>query len=145
MAALNEIDITAMSPADAVLALIEAYCLPMVRARYGSSRQWQAQTRLLSQLISMKRWVPLIRKYYDACGLQFIEKFEEALPHVDHDILLDFFSFMVSNMLYVCSYTNRFDSIKSKHLPQKKEIENATQNFLRFTHAGFMSLARADR
>jgi AcrR family transcriptional regulator len=145
LAALAKIDVSAMSSADAVLALIEAYCLPMIRARYGSSRQWQAQTQLLSQLISMKRWVPLIRKYYDSCGLQFIRKFEQALPHVDHDTLLDYFSFMVSNMLYVCSYTNRFDTMKSRHLTQKEEIENATQNFLHFALAGFMSLESASR
>jgi AcrR family transcriptional regulator len=142
LAALDKIDLASLSQADAVRALIEAYALPMIKARYGSSRQWQAHVRLISQLISVKRWVPLIRKYYDNCGQQFIAKFQAALPAADRDMLLDSFSFMVSNMLYVCSYTNRFDNLKSKHLSNKDDIAAATANFLRYSNAGFMALAR---
>ena len=141
LAALAKIDLSSISQADAVRALIEAYTLPMIRARYGSSRQWQAHVRLLSQLISVKRWVPLIRQHYDRCGHQFIAKFEEALPNVDRDALLDSFSFMISNMLYVCSYTNRFDNLKTPRPTVKDDILAATDNFLRFAHAGFMALA----
>jgi len=140
LAALDKIDTSSMSPSDAVRALIEAYALPMINARYGSSKQWQAHVRLVSQLISVKRWVPLIRKYYDSCGQKFIRKFEEVLTDVDHDVLLDSFSFMISNMLYVCSYTNRFDNLKTRHQSTKDDIAAATENFLRFTQAGFMVL-----
>lgn len=140
LAALDKIDLARLSQADAVRALIEAYALPMIRARYSSSRQWQAHVRLITQLISVKRWVPLIRKYYDNCGQQFIAKFEAALPDVDRDVLLDSFSFMISNMLYVCSYTNRFDNLKIQHLSSKDDIEAATANFLRYSQAGFMAL-----
>jgi AcrR family transcriptional regulator len=143
LTALAKIDISSISQAEAVRALIEAYTLPMIRARYGSSRQWQAHVRLLSQLISVKRWVPLIRQHYDNCGHQFIQKFEEVLPDTDRDALLDSFSFMISNMLYVCSYTNRFDNMKTHHLTLKDDIQSATNNFLRFAQAGFMALAQA--
>ncbi|WP_176489056.1 TetR/AcrR family transcriptional regulator [Rhizorhabdus dicambivorans] len=140
LAELAKIDLDKLSSDEALMALIEAYALPMIRARYGPSRQWQAYVRLVSQLISVKRWVPLIRKYYDNCGRQFIAKFEKVLPHADHDSLLDSFSFMISNMLYVCSYTNRFDKQKAKHLSAKEDVDAAVKNFLRFTHAGFKAL-----
>ena len=140
LAGLAEIDVSSMTPSDAVRALIEAYALPMIKARYGSSKQWQAHVRLMSQLVSVKYWVPVIRKYYDTCGLAFIAKFHEALPHADHDSLLNSFSFMISNMLYVCSYTNRFSNVKTGHLSSKKDVEAATQDFIRFTHAGLMAL-----
>jgi AcrR family transcriptional regulator len=139
LAELAKIDVARLSPDEAVRALIEAYSLPMIRARYGRSREWQAHVRLLSQLISVKRWLPLIRKSYDNCGLRFIAAFQEALPHADHDRLLDSFSFMISNMLYVCSYTNRFDELRTKHLSAKENIDAAVENFLRFVHAGFMA------
>jgi AcrR family transcriptional regulator len=103
LAALDRIDIAALSRSDAVRALIEAYAMPMIRARYSSSPQWQAHVRLLSPLISVKRWVPLIRKYYDNCGIRFIAKFEEVLPEASRNGILDSFSFMISNMLYGCS------------------------------------------
>jgi hypothetical protein len=138
--ALEKIDTLTLSQSDAVRAVIEAYALPMIYARYGPSRQWQAHVRLLSQLISVKRWVPIIRKYYDNCGIRFIAKLEEVLPDVDRDGLLDSFSFMISNMLYVCSYTNRFDNLKKRKLAAGEDIAAATANFLRFTHAGFMAL-----
>lgn len=137
---LDKVDIAQLSKEDAVRALIEAYAMPMIRARYGSSRQWQAYVRLISQLISVKRWVPLIRKYYDNCGRQFIARFEQVLPDADHDALLDCFSFMISTMLYVCSYTNRFDKEKARHLSAKEDVDAAVEHFLRFTHAGFMAL-----
>ena len=140
MTGLAEVDVSSMTPSDAVRALIEAYALPMIRARYGSSKQWQAHVQLMSQLVSVRHWVPLIRKYYDNCGKAYIAKFREALPHADHDSLLNSFSFMISTMLYVCSYTNRFSEMKTAHLSTKKEIAAATENFLRFTHAGFMAL-----
>jgi AcrR family transcriptional regulator len=142
LAALGRIEISSLSASDAVRALIEAYSLPMIRASHGASRQWRAHVRLLSQLIGVKRWVPLIQKYYDHCGLQFISRLEEVLPHVDRNALLDSFSFMISNMLYVCSYTNRFNKAKEhKHkLSVNEDIAAATQNFLRFTYAGFMAL-----
>lgn len=137
---LEQIDIDALSPSDAVRALIEAYALPMIKARYGSSRQWRAYVQLTSQLLSVKRWIPLIRKHYDKCGEQYIAGFQKALPQADHDALLDSFSFMIANMLYVCSYTNRFDRMRSTRLSSKQKIEEATNNFIRFTHAGFMAL-----
>jgi AcrR family transcriptional regulator len=140
LAALAEIDVSSMTPSDAVRALIEAYALPMIKARYGSSKQWQAHARLMSQVVSVKYWVPVIRKYYDTCGLAFIAKFHEALPQADHDSLLNSFSFMISNMLYVCSYTNRFSKVKTGHLSSKKDVEAATQDFIQFTHAGLMAL-----
>ena len=140
LAALEKINASTLSSSEAVRALIEAYALPMIRARYGSSRQWQAHVRLLSQLISVKRWVPLIRSHYDACGVRFIAKFEQVLPNADRNAILDSFSFMISNMLYVCSYTNRFDNLKKQKQSVKEDITAATENFLRFTHAGFMAL-----
>lgn len=140
LAELEKVDIDQLPREEAVRALIEAYAMPMIRARYGSSRQWQAHVRLLSQLISVKRWVPLIRKYYDTGGQRFIEKFEQLLPEADHDRLLDNFSFMICTMLYVCSYTNRFDKQKARHLSAKEDIDAAVENFLRFTHAGFLAL-----
>jgi AcrR family transcriptional regulator len=140
LAALGRIDLSSLSASDAVRALIEAYSLPMIRASYGASRQWQAHVRLLSQLISVKRWVPLIQKYYDHCGLQFISRLEEALPNVDRNALLDSFSFMISNMLYVCSYTNRFNNTKGHKLSAQEDFAAVTTNFIRFTHAGFMAL-----
>jgi len=140
LTALDKVDLTRLSKDEAVRALIEAYAMPMIRARYGSSRQWQAHVRLLSQLISVKRWVPLIRKYYDNCGRQFIARFEDLLPDAEHDALLDCFSFMISTMLYVCSYTNRFDKEKARHLSAKEDVDAAVEHFLRFTHAGFMAL-----
>ncbi len=140
LAALAEIDIAAMTQSDAVRALIEAYSMPMIRARYGSSKQWQAHVQLMSHVVSVRYWVPIIRKYYDNCGKAFIVKFHEALPHADHDALLNSFSFMISTMLYVCSYTNRFSEMKATHLSSKKEIAAAIEHFLKFTHAGFMAL-----
>ncbi len=140
LAGLDKINASTLSSSEAVRALIEAYALPMIRARYGSSRQWQAHVRLLSQLISVKRWVPLIRKHYDTCGVRFIAKFEEVLPNANREAVLDSFSFMISNMLYVCSYTNRFDNLKKQKHSAKEDIAAATENFLRFTHAGFMAL-----
>jgi AcrR family transcriptional regulator len=140
IAALEEIDVASMSQSDAVRALIEAYALPMIRARYGSSVQWQAHVRLVSQLISVKRWLPLIRANYDTCGRAFIAKFREVLPDADNDALLNAFSFMISVMLYVCSYPNRFDKMKVRHLSSKEEVASAAENFIRFTHAGFMAL-----
>lgn len=140
LAALAEIDVASMAPPDAVRALIAAYSLPMIRARYGSSKPWRAHVQLMSHVVNVKHWVPIVRKYYDNCGLAFIAKFHEALPHADHNALLNSFSFMISNMLYVCSYTNRFSKIKTAHLSTQKEITAATEDFLRFTHAGFMAL-----
>ena len=137
--ALDGIDVTRLPSADAVKALIEAYSMPMINARYGSSRQRQAYVKLLSQIISVKRWVPLIRKHFDNCGKKFIDKFEQSLPNADHDKLLDAFSFMISTMLYVCSYTNRFDNMKTRRKSSKIDIEAATENFILFTHAGFMA------
>jgi AcrR family transcriptional regulator len=145
LAALHKIEASALTPSDAVLAVIEAYAMPMIRARYGASKQWQAHVRLLSQLISVKRWVPLIQSYYDICGLQYIAKLQAILPDADHDALLDSFSFMISNMLYVCSYTNRFAKQKMGKLSANEEIAAATENFLRFAHAGFMACSRRTR
>jgi AcrR family transcriptional regulator len=142
LAALEEIDVSSMTASDAVRALIEAYALPMIKARYGSSKQWQAHVRLVSQLVSVKFWVPVIRKYYDNCGLAYIAKFHDALPHAEHDSLLNSFSFMISNMLYVCSYSNRFSKMKTTHLSSKKDVEAATEDFIRFTHAGLMALCK---
>lgn len=137
---LEKIKVGSISRSAAVRALIEAYCLPLIRVHSQSNRQWQAHVRLLSQIISVQRWVPLVRKCYDNCARQYIAKFEQALPHANPDDLLDSFSFMIATMLYVCSYTNRFDEMKSSHPPMKTSLKAATENFVRHTHAGFMSL-----
>ena len=140
---LNKIDLSKLDRDAAVKALIAAYAMPMFRARYGSSTQWQAHVRLVSQLINVRRWVPLIRKHYDVCGRKFLEKFGEVLPEADHEQLLDAFSFTISTMLYVCCYTNRFErkrSTASNARVPKEVIDAAIENFLRFAHAGFMAL-----
>lgn len=140
---LDQIDFANLTREEAVRALILAYSMPMFRARYGSSAQWQAYVRLVSQLINVKRWVPLIRKHYDNCGRQFLSKFQEVLPDAEQDRLLDSFSFMISTMLYVCCYTNRFDrgsKVNANARVADGDIEAAIDNFVRFTHAGFMAL-----
>ena len=139
LAALAQIDLAALSQSEAVRALIEAYAMPMIRARYGRSPQWRAYVKLMSQLISVKRWLPLIRKNYDNCGRRFIESFRQVLPHADNDALLNTFSFTISTMLYVCSYPNRFDKMKVRHESSKEEIDSAIENFIRFCHAGFLA------
>lgn len=138
--ALAEIDVTSMSPSDAARALIEAYSLPVLRACYGSSKSWRAHAQIISRMANVRKWVPIIRRYYDDCGLVFIMKFQEALPHADHESLRNSFSFMVSNLLYVCSYTNRFGKLTMGHLSFKKQVAAATEDYLKFIHAGFMAL-----
>jgi AcrR family transcriptional regulator len=140
MAALEKIDPATLPAAQAVRRLIEGYSLPMIQARYEGSKQWQAHVRLMSQLISVQRWVPLIQKYYDATGQAYLEKFRIALPNAENPALLDAFSFMVATMLYVCSYPDRFAKMKTKVLPKKQEIAAAVDHFVQFVHAGFMAL-----
>jgi AcrR family transcriptional regulator len=140
MAALDKIDPAALSATQAVHKLIEAYALPMIQARYGGSKQWQAHVRLMSQLISVERWLPLIRKYYDDSGRAYLEKFRLALPNADNSALLDTFSFMIATMLYVCAYPDRFAGMKTKVLPKKQKIAAAVEHFMLFVHAGFMAL-----
>ena len=140
LTALSKIDPTTLPPAQAVRKLIEGYALPMIQARYEGSKQWQAHVRLVSQLISVKRWLPLVRKHYDECGRAYLQMFRVALPNANNAALLDAFSFMIATMLYVCTYTDRFSEMKTRTLPRKQEIELAIEHFLQFTHAGFMAL-----
>jgi AcrR family transcriptional regulator len=140
LAALSKIDPAKLPPSEAVRMLITGYALPMIRARYGNSKQWQAHVRLVSQLISVQRWLPIIKKNYDNCGLAYLQKLHTALPRADHAALLDSFSFMISTMLYVCTYTDRFAGMKANVLSKRQQIERATENFIQFVHAGFMSL-----
>ena len=139
LAGLAEIDVTAMAPSDASRALIEAYSMPVIRACYGPSRPWQAHVRLMARMVNTRQWVPLIRKYYDNCGLAFLAAFQEALPHADHDSLRNSLSFMISNLIHVCSYEDRLGKTK-KGRAAKQEIPALTEDFLRYTHAGFMAL-----
>jgi AcrR family transcriptional regulator len=140
LAALAEINVTAMPPSDAARALIEAYSLPVIRASYGPSKPWRAHFQLMSRMVNTRQWVPLIRKYYDHCGLAFLAGFQEALPHADHNSLRNSFSFMISNLIYVCSYDDRLGKMKKDRPSSKREILALTEDFLRYTHAGFMAL-----
>jgi AcrR family transcriptional regulator len=140
MAALEKIDPETMPASQAVRKLIEGYTQPMLQARYERSKQWQAHVRLMSQLISVRRWVPLIQRYYDESGRAYLSKLRLALPNADNAALLDTFSFMIATMSYVCSYPDRFSEMKTKALPRKQEIAIAVEHFMRFVHAGFMAL-----
>ena len=140
MVALEKINPGAVPTSQAVRKLIEGYTQPMFQARYQGPKQWQAHVRLMSQLISVQRWVPLIQKYYDESGRAYLAKFRLALPNADNSALLDTFSFMIATMLYVCSYPDRFAAMKTKVLPRKQEVASAVEHFMQFTHAGFMAL-----
>ncbi|WP_176489032.1 TetR/AcrR family transcriptional regulator [Rhizorhabdus dicambivorans] len=140
LAALARVGTGAAPRAEVVRALIEAYAVPVIDACYGPSKQWQSHVRLISQLVSVKRWTPLLRSHYDHCGQIFLDRFREAMPDADPNALLDAFSFMVATILYVCSYTNRFDRMRTGTRSPEDEISSVTENCLRFVHAGFMAL-----
>ena len=139
---LFKIQSGAQSASETVRLLIEAYVSPMIEARYGHSRQWQAHVRLMASLVNVKRWTPMIRKNYDRCAHMYIERWQEVLPGVDNNALFNAFSFMVVTMLYVCSYTDRFEKWKKRSPSHKKELAAVTEDLIRFVHAGFMSLVQ---
>jgi AcrR family transcriptional regulator len=143
LSGLFKIQVDSQSATETVRALIEAYVSPMIQARYGHSRQWQAHVRLMASLVNIKRWTPLIRKHYDRCAHMFIERWQEVLPGVDKNALFNAFSFMVVTMLYVCSYTDRFEKWKKRSPSHKKELAEVTEDLVRFVHAGFMSLVQS--
>lgn len=139
LANLARIDPDAQSPSETVRLLIIAYVSPMIAARYGSSTQRKAYVRLMAGVINVKRWTPLIRKHYDNCAQQYLNRWRAVLPHAREDSLLNAFSFMVATMLYVCSYTDRFRRWKSPQAPADK-VETMTEDLIRFVHGGFMAL-----
>lgn len=141
LAALAKVEVTTLSRQDAIRSLVEAYALPMIEACFGPSRQWRAYVRLMSQIAAIERWRPLIREYYDPCSSRFMEKFAEALPHADRRELQDAFGLMTATMLYVCSYSNRFDNLREQSLEEAEERSSATENFIRFAGAGFLAFA----
>jgi AcrR family transcriptional regulator len=136
---LEKIDMKAQSASDTVRLLIEAYVSPMIKARYGTSRQWQAHVRLMATVVSTKRWTPLIRRHYDHCADVYLQHWRETLPEADQNALLNAFSFMVVTTLYVCSYTNRFAQWRGKR-SRKEELAAVQDDLIQFVHAGFMQL-----
>jgi AcrR family transcriptional regulator len=139
---LAKIDLKAQPTSETVRLMIEAYVSPMIRARYGSSPQWQAHVRLMARVVNVKRWTPMIRKHYDRCARVFLDQWRELLPSADNNALLNAYSFMVVTTLYVCSYTNRFGRWKAKSKSRKAELKAATNDLIQFVHAGFMALVR---
>lgn len=138
--ALDHIDPDAQGSSETVRLLIEAYVSPMIKARYGSSKQWKAHVRLMAGLVNLKRWSYVISKHYDRCARAYLEYWRLALPDVDDNALLNAFSFMVVASLYVCSNTGRFAQWKTKSASHKEELRLVTENLVTFVHAGFMSL-----
>ena len=136
---LEAIDMKAQSASETVRLLIEAYVSPMIKARYGSSRQWQAHVRLMAVVVGAKRWTPLVRRHYDRCAEIYLQRWREVLPQADNNALLNAFSFMVVTTLYVCSYTNRFAQWRGKR-SRKEDMAAVQDDLIQFVHAGFMQL-----
>jgi AcrR family transcriptional regulator len=143
LAALKEVGFEARSPLQLIRTIIWAYVGPMIKARLSDSSQWQAHVRIMASLMNQKRWVPLIRKHYDPCAAVFLEHYRQALPEVNFDSLLNAFSFVSSNMLYVCSFTDRFGEWKENQSQTADErLQAAIDDFMDFACAGFMTLAQ---
>jgi len=141
LAGLARIDLDAQPPEETVRLLIDAYVNPMIKARFGKSQQWQSWVRLMSSIINIKRWTPLIQKHFDECAEIYVASWRKALPDADHVSLLNGFSFMAVTTLYVCNYTDRFQTLKK--LPRRsknQDLDALTEDLVRFLHAGFMAL-----
>lgn len=139
LANLARIDPKAQPTSETVRLMIEAYVMPMIEARYGRSKQWQAYVRLMASLVNVARWTPLIRSHYDQCAQVYIERWREVLPHAKLDSMLNAFSFMVVMTVYACSNTNRFEKWKRKR-SKASELEGLKTDLVDFVHAGFMTL-----
>jgi len=143
LAALKEVSFEARTPLQLIRAIIWAYCGPMIKARLGDSIQWKAHVRIMAGLMNQKRWVPLIRKHYDPCAAVFLEHYRRALPEVNFDSLLNAASFVTSNMLYVCSFTDRFGEWKEdQSQTEEQRLRVAIDDFMDYACAGFMTLAQ---
>jgi AcrR family transcriptional regulator len=146
LAALAKVGFDVEIPRELIRALISAYTGPMFEAASSHSAQWQAHVRIMASLMNQKRWVPLIRKHYDPCAAVFLEQHRRALPAANYDALLNAFSFVASNMLYVCSYTDRFGTWReNQSQTQDERFQTAVDDFIDFACAGFMALAQKER
>lgn len=141
LARLAKIDINAQSQSETVRQLIEAYCLPLVEARYSRTKGWQSYVCLMAGMINIKRWTPLIQKHFDPCGQVFVSTWRTVQPQAPLDSLLNAFSFMVVTTLYTCSYTDRFGVWKpSDRQSKRNNLAALTNDLIGFVHAGFMVL-----
>jgi AcrR family transcriptional regulator len=146
LAALAKVGFDVGTPRELIRALISAYAGPMFEAASSHSSQWQAHVRIMASLMNQTRWVPLIRKHYNPCAAVFLEHHRRALPAANYDSLLNAFSFVASNMLYVCSYTDRFGTWReNQSQTQDERFQTAVDDFLDFACAGFMALAQKER
>jgi AcrR family transcriptional regulator len=140
--ALDDLDIEKMSTEEAMRKLIEAYVKPMLSLTFGASRQFQAFSRLMSQLNNVKRWTPLFNKYFDRCSYLYIDSIKLIIPEVEEEDIFGAFSLMIAMMGYVCSRTNRFGLKVSQPADRKAQLRAETDRLIDFVHAGFMALQR---
>ena len=129
-----------LSTSENIRLLVESYATPVLQAAYQRSKQHQAYVRIMSRIINVKHWTPLIRRSYQDSDEAYLRRWRQALPEADEASIMNAFSFMVATLLSVCSYTNRFGNWPNTGVGRKKVIED----LIRYSHAGFMTLERSD-
>jgi AcrR family transcriptional regulator len=137
---IDSTDLTKLTRAEAVSMIMNGYCQPILKYRFGSSKQKKAYVKLISHLFNLEVWSEVLARHFKFTTELFITRMQAVLPHADKDELVNAYSHLIASLLFICSHPDRFEEFRGKRLSKRQNVDSSVSDLFKFNHLIFMSI-----
>jgi len=94
-----------------IRALLEAFIRPYYELASSQDRGWQAYTKLIAQISHVEQHMPLLKRYLDPVGLQFIDAIQQYFCGCSRDQAVRGFILTAAAMVGVFARPSRIENL----------------------------------
>jgi AcrR family transcriptional regulator len=122
-----------------VEAILEAFIGPYLEMSVTGDQGWRSYGRLIAQVAQVRRWLPLIQKYFDETAGLFVAELQRTAPDASDRAVVRGFVFSVGVMVSTFAVSGRAEGL-SQGRTSDEDLEAAYRDMIPFLAAGFRGL-----
>jgi len=137
--ALDEIRFDDKDSRDAVVSIIEAFVLPLLKKSVGGGQGWKSYCQLIARTAMHSFPANNLVGEFNATALRFVESLGRALPSLNNKQAHYAFHFMLSSTLYIFTENERIDGMSGGQY-KSSDLKDISTEMIQFIAGGLLDM-----
>jgi len=137
--ALNEIRYSEKDVREAVVSIVEAFVLPLLKKSVDGGRGWKSYCQLIARTAMHSFPTNKMMDEFNATALRFVESLGRALPSLNNKQAHYAFHFMLSSTLYIFTENERIDGMSGGQY-KSSDLEDISAEMIQYIAGGLLDM-----
>jgi len=137
--ALDEIRFDDKDSRDAVVSIIEAFVLPLLKKSVAGGTGWKSYCQLIARTAMHSFPANNLVGEFNATALRFVESLGRALPSLNNKQAHYAFHFMLSSTLYIFTENERIDGMSGGQY-KSSDLKDISTEMIQFIAGGLLDM-----